>query len=179
MEHFLGRICTSEWHAPHDRGAATADSCARLARAHPEYVEAIWAWMTRGEEMVAGVFDDTVALLTELTEAGVPCYALTNMEAETFPRRLERFAFFGLFDGIVVSGLEKMAKPDPEIFQLLLDRFGLEARSTVFIDDNLGNLRPAAALGMPTVHFRSPAGLRLTLATWGLVSSRPEESEPA
>ena len=70
----------------------------------------------------------TVEILTDLTDAGVACYALSNMEAETFPLRYERFAFFGLFDGIVISGLEGVAKPDPEIFELLLDRFGLDPR---------------------------------------------------
>jgi 2-haloacid dehalogenase len=170
MELFLDRICTLEWHDPHDRGESTAESCARLADAHPEYADEIWAWATRSEEMVAGAIPETVEILTDLSRAGVACYALSNMEAETFPLRAERFAFFGLFDGMVISGLEGMAKPDPEIFELLLDRFGLVPATTLFVDDNAGNLPPASALGMATAHFESPEGLRRSLRAVGLLA---------
>jgi 2-haloacid dehalogenase len=175
MEFFLGQICTTEWHDAHDRGESTADSCARLADIHPGYAEEIWAWATRGEEMVAGQFDDTVAILTDLVQAGVPCYALSNMEAETFPLRFDRYPFFRLFDGVVISGLEGMAKPDSEIFELLLDRFALNATTTLFIDDNVGNLDPAAALGMATVRFESSEGLKDSLGAVGLL---PGVAEP-
>ena len=175
MEFFLGQICTTEWHDAHDRGESTADSCARLADIHPGYAEEIWAWATRGEEMVAGQFDDTVAILTDLVQAGVPCYALSNMEAETFPLRFDRYPFFRLFDGVVISGLEGMAKPDSEIFELLLDRFALNATTTLFIDDNVGNLDPAAALGLATVRFESSEGLKASLGAVGLL---PGVAEP-
>ncbi len=163
MERFLGRVCTPEWHEPHDHGASTADSCARLAEVHPEHADAIWAWMTRGEEMVAGAIEESVEILAELRRGGVACYALSNMEAETFPRRRRRFAFFDLFDGIVISGLEGVAKPDPAIFELLLGRFGLDAQAALFVDDNPQNLAAAAALGMTTVLFESSEGLRRSL----------------
>ncbi len=91
MEDFLSRVCTPVWHDGHDRGENTADSCAILVATHPEYADEIWAWSRRGEEMVAGAFDDTVAILTDLTGAGVPCYVLSNMEAETFPLRYQRY----------------------------------------------------------------------------------------
>jgi 2-haloacid dehalogenase len=169
MERFLGRICTPEWHDRHDRGESTADSCARLAAEHPEHAGEIWAWKTRSEEMVAGAFDETIDILTDLHHDGVACYALSNMEAETFPVRFERFPFFGLFDGIVISGLEGVAKPDREIFELIIERFGLDAAATVFIDDKVGNLRPASALGMATVHYESSGGLRRSLRALGLL----------
>jgi 2-haloacid dehalogenase len=178
MEWFLDRICTSEWHDAHDRGASTADSCARLADAHPDHASEIWAWASRSEEMIAGGFEDTIEILRELTGAGIACYALSNMEADTFPRRFKRFPFFGLFDGIVISGLEGVAKPDPEIFELLLDRFGLAPGATVFIDDNIGNLRPASDLGMATVHYESPDGLRRSLETLGLLPGSPVSGAP-
>jgi 2-haloacid dehalogenase len=169
MELFLGQICTTQWHDAHDRGESTSESCARLADVHPGYAEEIWAWATRSEEMVAGQFDETVAILTDLTEAGVPCYALSNMEAETFPLRFERYPFFQLFAGVVISGLEGIAKPDSEIFELLLERYGLTATTTLFIDDNVGNLGPAAALGMATVRFESSEGLGASLRAVGLL----------
>jgi 2-haloacid dehalogenase len=179
MERFLSQVCTPEWHGPHDRGESTAESCALLAEAHPEHASEIWAWMTRGEEMVAGAFEDTVAILTDLADAGIPCYALSNMEAETFPLRFERFAFFGLFDGIVISGLERVAKPDREIFELLLDRFGLDAGTTLFIDDNIGNLAAASALGLATVHYRSSEGLRRSLCALDLLPGGPGDQDRA
>jgi len=178
MERFLGRICTPQWHEAHDRGESTADSCALLAEAHPEHADAIWAWSMRGEEMVAGAFEENVQVLRDLTGAGVACYALSNMEAETFPVRAERYAFFGLFDGIVISGFEGVAKPDRQIFERLVDRFGLRAGATAFIDDNVGNLQPASALGMSTVHYRSPEGLRRSLGALGLLDPDPGKAGP-
>lgn len=169
MEQFLGRICTPEWHAPHDRGARTADSCARLAEAHPEHADEIWAWLQRGEEMVAGPIQENVEILAELRRAEVACFALSNMEAETFPLRRARFAFFDLFDGIVISGLEGMAKPDPAIFELLLRRFGLEGGATVFVDDNAENVAAASALGMRSVLYESSDALRRALGEMDLL----------
>jgi 2-haloacid dehalogenase len=174
MERFLARICTPEWHEPHDRGANTADSCSLLAQDHPDLADEIWAWMTRSEEMVAGEFEETVEILTDLTRAGVACYALSNMEAETFPLRVERFAFFNQFDGIVISGFEGVAKPDRQIFEILLDRFGLDAGATLFIDDNIANLHPASELGMATVHYESAEGLRRSLRAAGLLPGGSE-----
>jgi 2-haloacid dehalogenase len=179
MERFLEDICTPQWHEPHDRGASTADSCALLADDHPEQAAEIWAWSTRGEEMVAGSFPETVQNLADLTSAGVSCYALSNMEAETFPLRFERFEFFTLFDGIVISGQEGTAKPDRAIFELLCRRFELEPGKTLFIDDSLGNVRAASALGMATVHYRSPGDLRDCLRDLGLLPGDPENGKSA
>jgi 2-haloacid dehalogenase len=179
MERFLGRICTPRWHEAHDRGESTADSCSLLAQAHPEHAAEIWAWSTRAEEMVAGSFPETVQILTDLTSAGVCCYALSNMEAETFPLRFERFPFFTLFDGIVISGQEGMAKPDRAIFELLCRRYGLEPGKTVFIDDTIGNVRAASALGLAAVHYRSPGALRDSLRDLGLLAGDHESGNSA
>ncbi|HVC68768.1 MAG TPA: HAD family phosphatase [Acidimicrobiales bacterium] len=178
MEHFLGRICTPEWHAPHDRGASIADSCARLAAAHPEHADEIWAWMTRSEEMVVGAIEESVEILGELHRDRTACYALSNMEAETFPGRRERFGFFGLFDGIVISGVEGVAKPDPAIFETLIRRFQLDPRSTLFVDDNADNLASASALGMRSVLFESAGALRRALQELDLLPDGPGERRP-
>jgi 2-haloacid dehalogenase len=160
MNRFLGEVCTLEWHAAHDRGVPHERSCAELASAYPQYSELIWAWASRSEEMVAGPITGTVEILRTLRAAGVPCYALTNMEAETYPRRLERFPFMRWFDGTVVSAYEGTAKPDIEIFQRLLGRFNLVPTATMMIDDSAANVDAARSLGMRTVHFRSPPQLR-------------------
>jgi 2-haloacid dehalogenase len=169
MERFLAEVCSPAWHAPHDRGVSTAASCAELASRHPELSELIWAWSKRSEEMIGGVDAGSVEVLREVRETGMPCYALTNMEAETYPLRLERFPFLGWFDGTVVSGQEGVAKPEPAVFIRLLDRFGLTPSSTLMIDDRKENLETAGKLGMPTVQFRSSRQLREELEAFGVL----------
>ena len=124
---------------------------------------------TCGEEMIAGPIPDAVEVLRDLKGAGVPCYALTNMEVETYPRRLERFPFLRWFDGSVVSGFEGIAKPDTEIFELLLRRFDLTPSSTLLIDDSARNVRAAQRLGMQAVEFRSASELRRLLEEAGVL----------
>ena len=160
MEFFLAQICSPAWHAPHDRGVSTAASCAELASRHPQFSELIWAWSTRSEEMIGGVDAGTVEVLGAVRETGMSCYALTNMEAETYPLRLERFPFLGWFAGTVVSGREGVAKPEPAVFTRLLDRFGLKPRTTLMIDDTKENLEVARELGIQTVLFLSSRQLR-------------------
>jgi 2-haloacid dehalogenase len=163
MERFLSQVCTLEWHAAHDRGVPVEGSSARLAAMHPEDSDLIWAWGRRSEEMIGGPIHGTVEILRELKGRGVACYALTNMEAETYPGRRERYDFLRWFDGTVVSAFEGTSKPDLEIFERLLERFGLTAETTLFIDDSQANIDAARSLGMQTVRFESPEQLRRAL----------------
>jgi 2-haloacid dehalogenase len=182
MEWFLAEVCTPAWHAPHDRGVSTSASCAELASRHPELAELIWAWSTRSEEMIGGVDAGSVEVLRAVRETGLPCYALTNMEAETYPLRLKRFPFLGWFDGTVVSGREGVAKPDPAIFSRLLDRFGLTPNTTLMIDDTPENLETASQLGFSTILFRSSGQLQTELGAIGVLArslatpERPQRS---
>jgi 2-haloacid dehalogenase len=165
---FLARICTSEWHHAHDLGVPILESCQALAREHPGHAELIMAWAERGEEMIAGQIDGTVEVLAELSQAGVRCLALSNMEAETFPLRRERFAFMRYFDGSVISGLEGVAKPDPAIFKLLLTRYQLDPARTAFIDDKPDNITAAKQAGLMAIRFADPGQLRGDLRALGL-----------
>jgi 2-haloacid dehalogenase len=174
MEAFLRDVCTMEWHAAHDRGVPFAESCAALARSHPQHAELIHAWGTRSEEMIAGQIDGTVEILDELLRRGVRCYALTNMERETYSLRRQRYSFMGRFTGVMVSSHEGVAKPDPEIFQRLLARFHLDPVRTVMIDDSAANVEAAAGLGMQAVRFQSPAALRAALTRLRLLSDTTE-----
>lgn len=160
MERFLTQVCTLEWHEAHDRGWPVEPSCAKLAAKHPDQAELILAWGRRTEEMIAGPIQGTVEILRELKERGVRLYALTNMEAETYPRRRERYDFLRWFDGTVVSAFEGTIKPEPEIFRRLIERFDLTPSATLMIDDSAANLETADQLGMLTVLFQSPAQLR-------------------
>jgi 2-haloacid dehalogenase len=160
MEEFLGSVCTSDWHLSHDLGADITESCEQLALRHPEHRDMIMVWAERGEEMVAGQFDDTVELLSELKASGMPCYALSNMEPDAFEVRRVRFPFMQWFDAHVISGLEGVAKPDPRIFEILLRRHGLRPQATVFIDDKARNVDAARDLGLIALRFSSAAQLR-------------------
>ena len=171
MERFLAEVCTMDWHEANDRGVSFEVTCAQLAAEHPEHAEHIWAWGTRTEEMVGGPIEGTVEVLRELIAAGsVRVFALTNMEAHTYPLRRERYDFLGWFEGTVVSSTEGVIKPDPRIFEVLLERYGLEAGSTLMIDDSARNIAAARALGMPTVLFQSPEALRAELEEAGVLA---------
>jgi 2-haloacid dehalogenase len=169
MERFLAEVCTLKWHEANDLGVPFDVSCGELAARHPESADLIWAWGRRSEEMVAGPIAGTVEILRELRQRPVRCYALTNMEAETYPLRLERYEFLRWFDGTVVSSSEGIAKPDPQIFHLLMERFGLAPETTLLIDDSERNIEAAATLGMQTVRFESPEDLRHRLEAVGVL----------
>jgi 2-haloacid dehalogenase len=172
MERFLAEIATMEWHEANDRGVPFAVTCRELAERHPEYAEQIWAWGRRSEEMIAGPIAGSVEILGELRRRGVRCYALTNMEAETYPRRLEHYGFLRWFDGTVVSSAEGIIKPDPEIFERLMTRFGLAPETTLFVDDSARNVQAAAALGIQAERFSSPEELRRRLEAAGVLDGR-------
>jgi 2-haloacid dehalogenase len=169
MDRFLGSVCTPEWHADLDRGVPFERCCGELATRYPQYADMIWAWGRRREEMVVGPIDDAIAILRAVKDRGVRCYALTNMEPDTYPVRAERYEFFGWFDGSVVSSYEGVVKPEPEIFRRLLERFDLRPPTTLMIDDSARNIATARSLGMQTVHFQSAAQLRTALEQTGLI----------
>jgi 2-haloacid dehalogenase len=173
MEDFLARICTPDWHRAHDLGADITASCERLARLHPGYRDMIMAWAERGEEMAAGQLDETVEVLRELTAAGTRCYALSNMEPDAFTVRLGRFSFMSWFDGLVISGIEGVAKPDRRIFEILLRRHCLQPQSTVFVDDVARNVEVARELGIVAVQFTTAERLRQDLLLLGLTGMSP------
>ena len=173
MENFLARICTQDWHRQHDLGADITASCQRLAALHPGYRDAIMAWAERGEEMIAGQFDETVGVLSEVKATGLPCYALSNMEPDTFTVRFSRFPFMTWFDGHVISGLEQVAKPDRRIFEILLDRYALTPETTVFVDDLQRNVDAARAMGINAVRYTGADQLRQELRALGVPGIAP------
>ncbi len=169
MEHFLSEVCSRSWNEQHDAGRPFADGVADLQKVHPHLADLIAAYHLRWDEMLAGALDDTVDILSALRESGLPLYALTNFSAEKFPVALDRFDFLHWFDGIVVSGVEKVIKPDAAIFQILTERYDLIPEKTVFIDDVERNVRAAEALGFRTHHFTGADGLRRALQQSGLL----------
>lgn len=169
MDEFLGEIATLRWNSYHDAGRLWSDGVAMLSAIYPEYREWIAAYKDRWEEMLNGPIDDSVAILAELKASGREVHALTNWSSETFPIALERYEFLGWFEHIVVSGEERLKKPDPLIYRVLLDRIGREAHECVFIDDSAANVATAADLGFDVIHFTSPEQLRRELAAFGVL----------
>ena len=169
MERFLANICTPEWNHQMDGGLPFEECVASLSAQHPEmaaYIEAFW---TRWSEMIAGPIDSTVDTLEKLHSKGVSLYALSNWSAQTWPYAANRFAFFDLFDGLVISGFEKTTKPDPAIFKILIDRYAIDPRNAVFIDDSAENVEAAERLGFHGIVFREPAELSNALADLGIL----------
>jgi 2-haloacid dehalogenase len=171
VEEFLATICTPEWNDELDRGRPFAEGVAELAERYPAHAAAITAYHERWPEMLGGAIGGTVELVAELRAGGVPVYALTNWSAETFGIARERYAFLDWFDGVVVSGEERMTKPDPAIFQVLLDRFGLDPAATFYVDDSEANVEAARRLGFDAVRYTGPRQLRRNLAARGVLSS--------
>jgi 2-haloacid dehalogenase len=167
MEHFLGEICTQAWNEEQDRGRSFAEGVALLLDRHPAYEAYIRAFDERWHEMVPGAVDGTVSILEDLRRAGYPTYAITNFSVEKFAFVKQRFAFLAAFDGIVISGEERVVKPNEAIYRRLLDRFGLKAEDCLFIDDSERNVEAAKAVGMQALHFSTPPALAADLARLG------------
>jgi 2-haloacid dehalogenase len=170
MERFLSEVCSPVWNVTLDAGMSFDEGIAELLRRHPDEAHLIRAWKERWEEMLGGAIEGAVALLDELHAAGMPLYALTNWSAETFPIGRRHFPFLERFRDIVVSGQEKIVKPDPRIFELLVRRTGVAPERTVFIDDAERNVAAAARLGFRAVRFTDPESLRASLTALGALA---------
>ncbi len=168
MERFLATVCTRDWNERQDAGRSFAEAVAELSARHPDQAHLIEAYWRRWPEMIAGAMDDSVAILRELKAGGLRLLALSNWSAETWPHARDRFEFLTWFDGLVLSGLEGVNKPQPEIYDLLLERFQVRAEGALFIDDVEANVEAARRRGLPAVVFEGAAPLRRALADRGL-----------
>ena len=170
MKDFLTNIATPDWNEEQDAGRSLQEGTDLLVRQHPQHEANIRAFYDRWEEMLGGVLEDTVEIFRELKASGkYKIYALTNWSAETFPIALKKYNFLNWFDGVVVSGTEKMRKPSPEFYQLLLDRYEVQAQEALFIDDNHRNIVAAEKLGITSIHFTLPQQLRGDLVSRGIL----------
>lgn len=164
--HFLTHVTPRIWNGHQDLGLHSwADAVAQRIALYPEHADLIRAYDTRWPDMVAGAIEGTVALKKQLRAAGVPVYAITNYSTEKWTLSQALYPFLREFDGVVVSAHEKMVKPDPAIYRLLCQRYGLDAAECIFIDDLKANVDAAKAVGMHGHVFTSPDNLRKTLET--------------
>jgi 2-haloacid dehalogenase len=166
------------WNHEQDAGRPWDEGERLAAASHPHWAEAVRAYRSNFAASLVGAVHDTVDLLTELHENGVRLLALTNWSAELFPVARETFPFLGLFDDIVVSGEERLAKPDPRVFALLERRAGRPLSSCVFVDDSQRNGEAARAAGMDAILFTDTGHLRADLHGRGLPVRPPPPPEP-
>jgi len=168
MHEFLTEIEFADWNYEQDKGRAFADAVAERSEKFPHHADMIRAYDERWIESIGGDISETVEILRGLKRAGYPLYGLSNWSAEKFALIRDRYPFFALFDEIVLSGQVKIAKPDPRIFQLLLDRAGCPAQECLFIDDSETNIKAARALGFQTIQYESPGQLASELEQLGI-----------
>lgn len=165
MEHFLADICNGEWNIRQDAGRPFAEAVKELQAKFPEYAEAIQMYDDDWEKMLKCELPGSIDLLKELKSMGYGIYGLTNWSAEKIGYAFANYSFFSLFDGIVVSGVEKVVKPDRKIYEILLERYSLKPGECVFIDDNQDNVDMAKVLGINAISFDNIGNVKEHLET--------------
>ena len=164
MKWFFDNICTFDWNENQDAGYPLKKATEERIKLFPQYENLIRIYYGRWKEMLGGPINLTVDILKRIKkENKLNVFALTNWSAETFPTALKKFDFLNLFDGIIVSGEEKTRKPFEKIYQIAIDRFKIEPIKTIFIDDNLRNIRAAEKLKIKGIHFKDPNKLEIEL----------------
>lgn len=163
-DHFLANVCTNDWNEEQDGGRSLAEGTELLVKQFPQHEENIRAFYGRWAEMLNGAIEGTPEIFKELKDSGkYKIYALSNWSAETMEIAFTQFGFLDWFDGMVISGIEKMRKPEPAFYQLLLDRYNVKTGEALFIDDNKRNIIAAEKMGIKSIHFTSAAELRAAL----------------
>jgi 2-haloacid dehalogenase len=168
VDAFLAEVGFAQWNLALDAGRDWDEAVEWLAERHPKRRELIEAFRDRWEETLGEADREVVAIAAELRAAGVRTLALSNWSARTFEVARQRFPFLADFEGIVISGDVGAVKPDAAIYRALLERFGLEARQTIFIDDLRANIEAAEQLGIRGIAFSNAANLRRRLRAAGL-----------
>jgi len=169
MEAFLREIRFAEWNSQQDKGRSFEEGIAILAREHPHRAGLIQAYHDHWQDSIGGVISGSVDILKRLKQMGYPLYGLSNWSAETFPFALSKYDFFHLFDDMVISGHVGTVKPNPAIFDLLLEKIEKRAHDCLFIDDSAANIQQADRMGFVTIHFKSPSQLENGLVQMGIL----------
>jgi len=169
VEHVYATVLTTEWHFQHDAGVPLAEMVPARIAEFPQYEAVLDAYRTRFNETIPGPVAGSLELVDALDAAGVPLYAITNFGAEFWDKFRETQPIFGLFRDVVVSGVEKLAKPDPAIYRLAERRFGHAPEAMLFVDDNRDNVEAARACGWHAHHFTDAPTLALDLRHRGLI----------
>ncbi len=169
IDAFLSEIGFFEWNLEQDKGRPFREGIKKLCGLFPHRADLILAYDERWEESLGGPIEETVVLLRHLKDAGYRLYGLSNWSAEKFNLIHHRYPFFGWFDEILLSGEVGIVKPDPRVYQLMLEKVGKPPSDCLFIDDSKQNIDVANRLGFQTIHFTSPGQLKGELQKRGLL----------
>lgn len=169
LDWFLQNVVTPEWHFQHDAGRPLAEMVPELQAQFPDYAAHIYAYATRFNETIPGPVPGSYEIVGDLARRDVPLFAITNFGAEFWAMFRPTQPIFNHFRDIVVSGEERLVKPDAAIYQLALRRFGLAEGEGLFIDDSLPNVEAARANGFHAHHFINAPTLRAELEALGLL----------
>ena len=155
-EFFLAEVCNDQWNVQQDAGRSIAEAELELIPKFPHYEKEIKMYYKNHRKMIRGVFEESVDILKKLKDKNYECYVLSNWSAETFAGMTDDYPFLKLFNGLLISGEDKLIKPDHAIYQLARDRFNLNPEETVFIDDKLENIQAAQEMNFKTIHLTNP-----------------------
>ncbi len=169
VEKFVTDVVSPEWHFQHDMGRPAAEMVAERSAEFPEHAALIEAYAARFNETIPGPVEGSIELVERLHTGGIPLYAITNFGADFWAAFLPTAPVFDLFEDVVVSGVEKLAKPDQAIFALAAQRFGRDPATMLFIDDNEANVLAAREAGWHAHHFFDAPGLEADLSARGLL----------
>ena len=163
MDFFLTKVCNDEWNLAQDSGRSIEDGEKDIIKKFPEYENLIRQYYPNHRKMIKGTFQSSVDILMKLKQNNYECFVLSNWSSETFIDIPKEFKFMNNFDGLLISGEDKLIKPDTAIYQLAIDRFNLIPKKTVFIDDKLENIEAAQNLEFNTIHLTDPKKIKLEI----------------
>ena len=158
-KYFLTEICSDEWNVKQDAGRTTAEAESDIIPKFPHYTKEIQMYYKNHRKMIRGTYDLSIKVLENLKKLNYECYVLSNWSAETFEGMIDDYPFLKLFEGLLISGEEKLMKPDAAIYELAIKRFNLIPKETVFIDDKIENINAARVLDLNIIHLVNPTNI--------------------
>ena len=168
-ERFYREVCTLDWHTHHDRGMDMRENAERLIKIHPDRADLIHAWRTGWLDMFHGYVDGVPQIIQDLKYQSTPIFALTNFPAEKWDETASAFPILNEFEDVIISGVEKVVKPDPKIYEITLERINTpNASNIIFFDDRQDNVDAAIKAGMRAYLFTTPMQLRSDLISEGV-----------
>ena len=162
-EFFLAEVCNDQWNVQQDAGRSIAEAELELIPKFPHYEKEIKMYYKNHRKMIRGVFEESVDILKKLKDQNYDCYVLSNWSAQTFAGMTDDYPFLKLFDGLLISGEDKLMKPDSAIYELAKNRFNLNPEETVFIDDKQKNIEAAKGLDFKTIHLIDPKNIEIEI----------------
>ena len=170
LEWFVTNVVTPEWHFQHDAGRPLAEMLPELKAAFPGHDALIDAYAARFNETIPGPMPGSLELVERLDDADVPLFAITNFGHEFWEGFRPTQPVFDRFRDVIVSGTEKLLKPDAAIYHLAIERFGIDPAGALFIDDNAKNVAGAESVGIAGHRFVDAGALERELVARGYLA---------